>query len=180
MTAVEPGSQNDELIKDVVEDESADAEFIDDQADPDIEGGPQETLVGIHAYSQFSGPLPHPALFAQYNEVLSGAAERIFQMTEKQLDHAIELENAEASANRSLLDAEIATATRAQWFTFVLVLVFLGLAAYALYKGQPIASITAGLAALATIAYALRGKKDPQADNASSAGDKELPTSEEP
>ncbi len=95
-------------------------------------------------------------------------------MTEKQLDHAIELENAEASANRRLLDAEIAAATRAQWFTFLLVLVFLGIAAYALYKGQTIATIGAGLAALATIAYALRGKKEPQGDNPSSADDTEL------
>jgi len=174
VTAPEPDPQEDELTKDVVENEYADAEFADNETDPDVEGGSQDTLIGIQSYQNFSGPLPHPALFGQYNEVLPGAAERIFRMTEKQLDHAIELENAEASANRRLLDAEIAAATRAQWFTFLLVLVFLGIAAYALYKGQAIATIGAGLAALATIAYALRGKREPQGDNPSSADDTEL------
>lgn len=83
-------------------------------------------------------------------------------------DHSIELENAEASANRRLLDAEIATATRAQWFTFVLVLVFLALAAYALYRGQTLTTVGAGIAALVTIAYALRGQKAPPDDGESS------------
>ena len=96
------------VTKDVVENKYADAEFVDNETDPDVEGGSQDTLIGIQSYENFSGPLPHPALFGQYNEILPGAAERIFRMTEKQLDHAIELENAEASANRRLLDAEIA------------------------------------------------------------------------
>jgi hypothetical protein len=58
----------------------------------------------------------------------------------------------------------------------LLVLVFLGIAAYAHYKGQAIATIGAGLAALATIAYALRGKKEPQGDNPSSADEMKLST----
>ncbi|MGH4022041.1 MAG: DUF2335 domain-containing protein [Pseudonocardiaceae bacterium] len=149
------------------------AELVEDEAERrTVKDSAEDDLIGVEHYSRFSGPLPHPNLFARYDEVLPGSAERIFRMTEKQLQHSIELENAEAAANRQLLDAEIAQASRAQWFTFVLVVIFLLLAAYALSRGQEIATIGAGLAALATIAYALRGKKT-SSDNQSSADDGE-------
>lgn len=36
---------------------------------------------------EFSGPLPHPQVLAQYNEALPNGAERIMQMTESELRH---------------------------------------------------------------------------------------------
>jgi len=91
--------------------------------------------------------------------------------TEKQLDHSIDLEKAEASANRRLLDAQIAIATRAQWFTFVLVSVFLALVAYALHRGQSLATANAGFAALTIIACALWRQKALPVDGQSSSSD---------
>lgn len=161
MTSTEPDSHGDEP-KGVAAREELDAELVENDSVEPVDSDGQEALIGIR--SEFSGPLPHPALLKGYDEVLPGSPERIFRMTEKQLDQLIECENQEISANRKLLEAEIAMATRAQWFTFVLVLAFLGLAACALYRGQTLTTVGAGLAALATIAYALRGRKAPSDD----------------
>jgi uncharacterized membrane protein len=116
----------------------------------------QLPLFAVQA-ERFSGPLPHPDYLAKYDSILPGAAERIFQMTEKSLDHSIAMDRAQAADRTALIEAETTVAKRAQLFTFILVLVFLGTAAYALYLGQPAASVVAGLAGLGTIAWALRG-----------------------
>ena len=56
---------------------------------------------------EFSGPLPHPQLLNQYNEVIPGGADRIVKLTENQAAHRQSLES------------------RAQVFTFILALVAL-------------------------------------------------------
>ena len=40
----------------------------------------------------YSGPLPHPEQFQQYNLVVPWAAERILTMTEKQQSHRMMME----------------------------------------------------------------------------------------
>lgn len=42
----------------------------------------------------FSGPLPAPEDFAEYERILPGATDRIMKMAEKQVDHRIESEKA--------------------------------------------------------------------------------------
>lgn len=143
---------------------------------PDTSGtvvaGRSET-VSIKTLESFSGPLPHPALFAHYDQVQPGFAERIMRMTEKQLDHQISIEQGELGLRQKIADAAIRSFTRAQWFTFVLVVVFLALAGVSLFRGQELGAAAAGLAALATIAYALRGrsKAEREVDSASGADD---------
>jgi uncharacterized membrane protein len=43
---------------------------------------PHVTVVGQHFHHE--GPLPHPQILASYEQVLPGAAERIFQMAERE------------------------------------------------------------------------------------------------
>lgn len=43
--------------------------------------------------------------------------------------------------------------------TFVIVVLFLGLSGYALFLGQELAAVVGGLAAIGTIAYALRSAR---------------------
>jgi uncharacterized membrane protein len=44
-------------------------------------------LIAQQVRSEFSGPLPHPEILAQYEEILPGAATRIFEMAEEQAHH---------------------------------------------------------------------------------------------
>lgn len=46
----------------------------------------------------FRGPLPPPALYEHYEEVLSGSADRILRMAEKEQDHRISWEQSELKA----------------------------------------------------------------------------------
>lgn len=49
----------------------------------------------IYAIEQksYSGPLPAPEDFAEYEKILPGSTDRILKMAEKQLDHRISSEN---------------------------------------------------------------------------------------
>jgi uncharacterized membrane protein len=56
---------------------------------------------------EFSGPLPHPQLLAQYNEAVPNGADRIVKLTENQAEHRQTMES------------------RGQVFTFALALIAL-------------------------------------------------------
>lgn len=43
-------------------------------------------------YENFSGPLPHPEILKKYDEIVTGAAERIIKQAEVQTNHRIQLE----------------------------------------------------------------------------------------
>ncbi len=42
--------------------------------------------------TEWSGPLPPPQILQRYEEIVPGAADRILKMTEKQMNHRIDLE----------------------------------------------------------------------------------------
>jgi uncharacterized membrane protein len=64
-------------------------------------------------FSAFQGPLPPPAVLAEYDRALPGAADRIIGMAERQSAHRQELE---ATVVRGNVRAE----TRGQVFAFIL------------------------------------------------------------
>ena len=49
-----------------------------------------------------SGPLPPPEMLDQYEQILPGAAERLFTMVERQEEHRQALEREESEADRAL------------------------------------------------------------------------------
>ncbi len=113
---------------------------------------------------------------AAAERVQPGFAERIMRLREKELDHQISMERGRLELRQRVADAEIRSFTRAQWFTFVFVVVFLVLAGVSLFLGQQLSAITGGLGVLATIACVLRGHRTVQrevdvADGATDGGD---------
>ena len=77
--------------------------------------------ISIQKFSSFSGPLPPPTLLKEYSDIVENGAERIFQMTEKQSNHRMQLEN-------HALREELDQSRRGQNFGFTLGLVGLILA----------------------------------------------------
>lgn len=63
----------------------------DDSTDEDTPDSTARLLRFVEA--QFSGPLPPPDLFREYDEVLPGAAERILSMTEREMEHRHRMES---------------------------------------------------------------------------------------
>lgn len=56
----------------------------------------QNTVV---AEASFEGPIPPPALLQQYDQVITGAAERILRMAEEQGRHRMQLETDALASN---------------------------------------------------------------------------------
>jgi uncharacterized membrane protein len=155
-----PAGGEDASQGEVVPDQALDGTLVDD--------GNQGfgAFIGTTVSASYhSGPLPHPQILADYDDILPGAAERILRMTEKSLDSRIKIQEAESQDRTELVKMGTTLARRAQLFTFVLVLAFIAVTVVAVLKGQEITGAAAGLAAIGTIGWALRGgRKDKQSD----------------
>ena len=73
---------------------------------------PKGKVVQVAA-SAFSGPLPPPNILEQYNKVIPSAAERIFQMAEKEGEHRRYIE-------KKLVDSQANQVNRGATFGFML------------------------------------------------------------
>jgi len=61
----------------------------------------KETFKSILQMQQFSGPLPHPSLLKEYQELISDSPERFLKMVEEEGKHRRELEIKSISAKIS-------------------------------------------------------------------------------
>jgi uncharacterized membrane protein len=77
----------------------------------------------------YEGDLPHPRHVAQFEQTLQGAAERIFAMTEKQLDHRI-------ASEREIISATTRYGTRGQYIGATLIILPLLAAFYCAVTGH--------------------------------------------
>lgn len=92
---------------------------------------PEERAVvfqSLEVHEQFQGPLPSPHHLRQYESIKPGAADFIFELTRKTLDHDIEFEN------RMLKNTNRRFAC-AQWMTFIITLVLIAVATFLIIKG---------------------------------------------
>jgi uncharacterized membrane protein len=98
----------------------------------------------------FSGPLPRPADFNAYKEVLSNAPERILLMAEKQQQHRIDSEE-------RIIKADIRESIFGQVFAVLLVVLFLAAAVYLGINGHDwLAGIVATLSATISAIFYLK------------------------
>lgn len=108
---------------------------------------PNASIELTHQSVSFSGPLPHPALLAKYNEVIANGAERIMAMAERQSIHRESLEAQVVAEN-------VASQKRGSIFAFIICLTALigGFALIAFGKDATgLAAIISSLAALAGV-----------------------------
>ena len=66
-------------------------QFPDDLVDI-LQSLPEEKRTRVYQALSFSGPVPPPAMYAGYEEVLPGSADRIMRMAEKEQDHRIAMD----------------------------------------------------------------------------------------
>lgn len=85
--------------------------------------------ISIQRSSTFSGPLPPPSLLKEYSATVENGAERIFQMTEKQSAHRMQLED-------HAIREELEQSRRGQNFGFALGVLGLILATILALMGQ--------------------------------------------
>ena len=100
---------------------------------------------------QHSGPLPTPADFSGYEQVLPGAAERIIGMAERQATHRQSLEY-------KVLSSDATNSRLGTVFAFLLGVVGLAVAGAVILKGHDWAGVGIGGGTLATMVVAFLKK----------------------
>ena len=93
------------------------------------------------------GPLPPPAFLRSFEEILPGAAERVFTMAEKQQSHRHAVEGRETG----LRESELALLFRGQWMGFAFGMLALIGAVILVILGRSVEGLTAMLLPVATI-----------------------------
>ena len=92
----------------------------------------------------FSGPLPHPDVLRQFNEVVPGAAERIIKMAEEQSAHRKELE-------KKVIDSDISRSKWGQILGFIIAITGLGVSAMVSVYGNALAGGIIGVGTLVSL-----------------------------
>jgi len=97
----------------------------------------------IHEQS-FSGPLPPPSVYGQYEQILEGAADRILILAEKNAEHRKEM-------NSKIVNADIKRSLIGQILGFILSIFFIGAAIYCAYLNQPFPASVLGVGGFSSI-----------------------------
>lgn len=121
-------------------------------------------LVSVERSSSFAGPLPHPELYAGYEKVLLGSANRILSMAEKQLDYDFEVRQMEHQNNSAIIKGVNSAQKRGQYLGFIVALIVAGLAAALSYFGYEKIGI-AFVVSMASVAAVFALRKWPKDKN---------------
>lgn len=112
----------------------------------DLQNRHNQNGVVVHQSSvqSFSGPIPHPDILRQFNEVVPGSAERIIKMAEDQSTHRKELE-------RKVIDSDIERSKWGQILGFVIAIAGLIVSAVVAIYGSALAGGIIGVGTLASL-----------------------------
>lgn len=118
---------------------------------------PNKNLVQQYSSLSFSaGPLPPASEIKKYEEILSGAADRILSMAEDQSKHRQEIE-------KNVVDSGIKNQIRGQVFAFIIVCLAFFLGTFLIHTGKDIMGIASIISALTALVgafiYATRSNR---------------------
>ena len=128
-----------------------------------------ENFLGLFvSASSFSGPLPPPEILKSYNDIVQNAAERLFKMTERQLEHKMQIENNVMQLEKDKLQIEEYSIKeqhkqnkRGQTFAFSIAMLGLGLSGTLAYLGlETLAGILGSTTIVGLVAIFLNAKKE--------------------
>ena len=102
----------------------------------------------VAAEQYYEGPLPHPQILEYYDKIVPGSGQAIIDDFKKNTESIRELRKIE-------LDAVVSRDTRGQWMAFILGLLTLIVAVYALFLGHTFVAGGAFFSAIAGIGAAL-------------------------
>ena len=123
--------------------------------------------IGSLRVEHFSGPLPPPHILGEYNKIVPGSGEILF-------DLAIEHQRQRIEHEEKVLNAVLQKERRGAWLGFALALAMMLLSAFAIYMGSDLV----GFALIATSIVSLAGvflyshisaRADPQEERAAPA-----------
>ena len=106
---------------------------------PSTDKQPQSSVSrrAIEASITYAGPLPHPSLLREFDNIVPGSAERIIQMAEKQVEHRQFLE-------KTVVTGDSRRAFYGLWVGAFVALCVLAGAVFLIYTGHDIAGAVVG------------------------------------
>ena len=106
---------------------------------------PEHVRVAVVEAASFSGPLPPPAMYSEYERALPGSAERILVMAEKEQNHRIAWEE-------TALGASVRETKLGQWLGFFIAVACIGAAIFLAVNGRDVvAGIALGISAVGLV-----------------------------
>lgn len=115
--------------------------IIPEDLKPILENLPESTvkelLIALSIKKSWTGPLPPPDSLQDYNSVIANGAERIFQRSEKQSDHRMELE-------KLAISTELRQSGRGQHYGLIIALAFFIGAVFLAYTGHDTTGLVLG------------------------------------
>ncbi len=122
------------------------------QAQPQGNQAAQVTIQTATHTAGFTGPVPHPDIFAAYEQVLTGAAERILIMAEEDAAHQRAIEMAALNAKKD----EVKTG---QQFGLAIGLSALAITGLSVWMDQPyVAGVVGGTTVVGLVAVFVTGR----------------------
>jgi uncharacterized membrane protein len=112
----------------------------------------------------FTGPIPHPSVLQEYNDVLPGLAERIVTMAEAEATHRHEMDREVARQNELIIKEEFCERRIGQFLGLGIAVLTISAAIFAIAHGAEKAAMVIGgatVVGLATVFVVGRIKKEP-------------------
>lgn len=100
----------------------------------------------IHRRQSFSGPLPPPHILADYEQITTGAADRIISMAEREQTHRHTIES-------TAISGELQKRTRGQIFAFALAVLILLISTALILAGHNIVGFITLIGAISSLCY---------------------------
>lgn len=121
---------------------SSDNINISDVFYSDIEGtsSGDATIISALRTEVLAGPLPHPRMLKEYNEIIPNGAERIMKMAELQQESRIEGEKETISVNKNIALGQLKLQKRGQTIAFIVIVMIFGLVALFTFTGHEVVS----------------------------------------
>jgi len=115
---------------------------------------PESVRVSVIEAAAFSGPLPPPSMYNEYNEVLPGSAERILTMAEKEQDHRIKWES-------DALETQANDQSKGQNYGLIMGIVCIAGSVILVVLGEPIvAGLLAGAPLVGIVGKFIQGRNN--------------------
>lgn len=160
----------EEIMQETMDDEEKEemskiSEIIENS---DIEEDDKERIIGIIRQEIFKGPIPHPRILQQYEEIHPGFASEIINMAVKEQEHRHSIEKtiveSEALSNTGQMEiirASITLKIRLQIFGFVSTAILLIAGVICILLDKDVGSITTFILAIGSFCWTMfYGKKN--------------------
>lgn len=165
-------SQEESVQEKVIEDEEREVSEISDIIDKsDIEAEDKQRIIACIRKEEFKGPLPHPAILKQYEEIHPGFAEEIMKMAVKEQGHRHDMEEMIVKTQTSLtsgqlyvIRASIKLKSRLQIFGFISTVLLVIIGAICIFLDKNASSIAPFVLAIGSFCWTMfyGNKKQPE------------------